>query len=74
MKDDFSWFVENYDALYAEYGHKFLVIKHRTVLGAYDTMRQALDNTHEKRGTFIVQECNGNISAFTIYLPSLYIA
>ena len=71
---DFNWFLNNYDRLYKKYGHKFLVIKNKTVLGAYDSVRQALDHTNEEIGTFIVQECNGDESAYTAQITSLFIA
>ena len=67
---DFKWFVENYDVLFEQYGHKFLAIKNKTVLGAYNSMQDAIDNTTEELGTFIVQECNGNESAYTNYISS----
>lgn len=73
QRTDFNWFLNNYDELYNKYGHKFLVIKNKTVLGAYDNVRQALDATSEPIGTFIVQECNGNESAYTNYVASAYI-
>ena len=65
QRSDFNWFLNNYNELFKKYGHKYLVIKDETVLGAYDTTRQALDNTDEKLGTFIIQECNGKESAYT---------
>lgn len=71
MRKDFNWFLNNYDALFKQYGHKYLVIKNKKVLGAYDSVRQALDNTHEELGTFIVQECNGSNSAYTNNIPSI---
>lgn len=71
-RNDFNWFLNNYDALYNKYGHKFLAIKNKTVLGAYDSVRQAIDNTPEEIGSYIVQECNGNESAYTNYISSLF--
>jgi len=70
QRSDFNWFLNNYDALYQEYGHKFLVIKNCKVLGAYDTIRDAVNDTQEEVGTYIVQECNGNESAYTNYVAS----
>ena len=66
-KQDFNWFLNNYDKLYEKYGHKFLVIKDKQILGSYDSMREAVDNTNEVVGTYIVQECNGNESAYTTF-------
>jgi hypothetical protein len=59
QKQDYKYFWRNMEKLYKEYGHRFLVIKNKGVLGAYDTFREALDNASktEKIGTFLVQEC-----------------
>lgn len=69
--NDFNWFLNNYDDLYKKYGHQFLVIKNKTVLGHYDSIRQAIDNTDGEPGTYIVQECNGDESAYTNYVLSM---
>ena len=37
-KKDFDFFIENYQNLYKEYGNKFLAIKDKKVLGAYDSV------------------------------------
>lgn len=67
---DFNWFLDNYQSLFEKYGHKYLVIKNKTILGAYNSMREAIDNTNEELGTYIVQECNGNETAYTNYISS----
>ena len=67
---DFKWFVDNYQSLFDEYGHKFLAIKDKHVIGAYNSFMDAVESTHEEPGTFIVQECNGNESAYTNYISS----
>lgn len=66
-RNDFHWFLENYDYFYQQYGHKFLAIQHKIILGIYDGMREALDETSKSHplGTFSVQECNGDESAYT---------
>lgn len=69
---DFKWFLENYDDLYKKYGHSIIVIKNQTVLGIYSNKKLAVTITAqtEALGTFIVQECNGNESAYTNYISS----
>lgn len=69
---DFKFFLENYDRFYREYGHKFIVIKNKVVLGAYDSVSVAVDITSKAYplGTFIVQECNGDESGYTNYISS----
>jgi hypothetical protein len=60
MQDqNFDYFTQNMGAFYKEYGHKFLVIKDRNVLGAYVSFDTALDGTLKKEaaGSFVIQEC-----------------
>jgi hypothetical protein len=56
---DFDFFYNNMENLYETYGHKFLAIKDREILGSYNTFDVALESTlkNEKVGTFIIQEC-----------------
>ena len=55
-----------------KYGHKFIAIKNRKIIGIFDDKNIALDTTSGKYklGTFIVQECNGNESGYTNYITS----
>lgn len=71
-KDDFEWFLKEYDNLYKKYGHKFIAIKNQEIIGVFDDKNIALDITSEKHklGTFIVQECNGDESGYTNYITS----
>lgn len=73
---DFQFFVDNYNSLYAEYGHKFIAIKNQSVLGVFDSMAEALNEVTktEEPGSFIVQECTGDPSAYTSSIMSLCIA
>ena len=54
---NYEWFVINWDILYEKYGHKFLVIKDKKVIGVYNSFREAMDNTHEEKNTFTIEEC-----------------
>jgi len=56
---DYDYFLENLLSLYAKYGRCFLAIKNQSVIGVYETFRQAYDETlkTEEIGTFIIQEC-----------------
>ena len=74
MRDeDFKWFIENYNDLFKKYGHRYIAIKDKTVLGVYDNVVEAIDTTAEKYelGTFIVQECNGDSSAYTTSITTI---
>jgi hypothetical protein len=60
MQDqDFEYFIQHMESFYKQYGHKFLAIKDKNVLAAYDSFNTALDETlkQEQAGTFIIQEC-----------------
>ncbi|MDR2758326.1 MAG: hypothetical protein LBB78_03000 [Spirochaetaceae bacterium] len=63
MQDqDFEYFIQNIEYFYQQYGHKFLAIKDKKVIGSYDSFDMALEETlkHEQIGTFIIQECFRN--------------
>ena len=71
-RNDFQWFLDNYDNLYNKHGHKFFVIQNKQIIGVFDNKNVAIDitsKTHEI-GTFIVQECNGDESAYMCYITS----
>lgn len=72
---DFDYFVKNYQSLFKRYGHKFLAIKNQMVLGAFDSVADAineLSGTYEL-GTYIIQECTGDASAYTANILNLWI-
>jgi uncharacterized protein YbcV (DUF1398 family) len=56
---DYKYFAKNMTSFYKEYGHKFLIIKEKRVLGVFDTFDTAVKEAmkKEKLGTFLVQEC-----------------
>jgi fibrillarin-like rRNA methylase len=62
QEQDFEYFIQNMGDFYKRYGHKFLVIKNKNIIGSYDTFNTALDETLKKEsaGTFIIQECFRN--------------
>ena len=74
-RNDFHWFLENYNSLYKQYGHKFFAIRNKKILGIYNGMREALDETSKQYplGTFVVQECNGDESAYTASIVTVNI-
>ena len=62
-----------YDFFYQKYGHKFFAIRHKTILGIYDNFDNALADNISKGfpvGTFIVQECTGDESGYTVCVTS----
>lgn len=72
---DFDYFVKNYQKLFKKYGHKFIVIKNETVVGAYDSVFNAIDTLSGKYevGTYIIQECSGDESAYRTSIMRLMI-
>ena len=74
MQDkDFNWFLSHYDEFFKKYGHSFLVIKNESILGSYKSFKEAVDaaKSTEEIGSFIVQECNGDDSAYTVQIASM---
>ena len=72
QSEDFSWYVDNLKELYSKYGDCYIAIKNKTVLGAYRTPREALKETEktEDEGSFIVQKCGRDESAYTVSIAS----
>lgn len=65
-RQDFDYFISNYQDLYKQYGHKFLAIKDKKVLGAYDSIPDAITDLspNYNLGTYIIQECTGDDCAY----------
>lgn len=72
-KNDFHWFLENYDSFYQRYGVSYLAIQNHIILGVYNGMREAIDETSKQYplGSFIVQFCNGDESAYTASIVTI---
>ena len=72
--DDYKWFEENCSNLYRQYGNTYVAIYNRTVLGAYMTYAEAVNETvkaHEL-GSFIVQRCAESVEAYTVFIASTH--
>jgi len=76
QSSDFQWFLKNYADLFEKYGNTYLAIKNNAVIGTYNSYAEAVKSTssREELGTFIVQECNGDESAYTNYILSMNFA
>ena len=57
LQENFQYYLMNKDALYKEYPGKYLVIKDKKVIGAYDDQVTAYSEatTNYEPGTFIIQ-------------------
>ncbi|MBQ7152997.1 MAG: hypothetical protein IJR83_03550 [Clostridia bacterium] len=75
QKSDFKWYKRNLRKLYEQYGDCYLAIKKKTVLGAYSSFAEGVHETEkrEKLGTFIVQKCGPDESAYTETMLTLSI-
>ena len=69
---DYLWFVDNYDSISDKFKGMYVVIKNKQILGAYDSCAKAVAATSEKEalGTFIVQLCSGDESAYMARIAS----
>lgn len=59
LKADLDYYITHHNELVAKYLDKFIVIKNKEVLGAYDSELQAVRETEKTHalGTFLVQKC-----------------
>lgn len=72
LRSDFDYFINHYQEIYDNYGHKFIAIRNKTILGSFDTELDAINEVSKEYplGEFIVQECNDNESGYTNYISS----
>jgi len=72
QEEDFQWFLKNYASLSEKYAPAYLIIKNGSVLGAEVTPGDALNKAliTEEMGSFIIQECDGTVEAYTSYISS----
>jgi len=67
LAEQFDFYLENQEKLVKQHGGKYIVIKDRAVIGAYDSEAEAISKTTQKHelGTFIVQKCEAGDDAYT---------
>jgi hypothetical protein len=67
LKKEFKYYLEHQDELVKKYNGKFIVIKNREVIGAFDSELEAIEKTAEKHelGTFLVQKCEPGSESYT---------
>ncbi len=71
LETEFQYFLDNQDELVKKYDGKFIVIKDKEVIGAYDTFVDAYFITQErgtKLGTFLIQQCLPGEECYTTYV------
>lgn len=76
QNNDFEWFKKNIKDLFSEYGARFVAIKNEKVIGVFDTYAEGVTETakREPLGSFIVQRCGKDESAYTNYISSMNFA
>jgi hypothetical protein len=67
LEKEFEFYLENQTELVKKYQGKFLVIKDRTVIGAFDTEIEAIESASSQHelGTFLVQICEPGPESYT---------
>lgn len=64
---DFEYFKSINRDFFAEHGHKFLAIKSQSVKNFADSIPELISKMNEQSfeiGTYLIQECTGDDSAF----------
>lgn len=71
-REDFDFFLQNYQDIFKKNGNCFVAIKDKKIIGIFKTEKEAIDitSTQYELGHFIVQECNGNETGYTNYITS----
>jgi hypothetical protein len=72
LEKEFEFFVKNQKEFVEKYRGKYIVIKNEKVLGAYNSLSEAVEETskREKLGTFLVQKCEPTKKAYTQHYHS----
>lgn len=71
-KEDFNFFLENYQNIFKKYGSCFVAIRNKEIIGIFKTEKEAIDITSAQYelGQFIIQQCNGDETGYTNYITS----
>lgn len=74
-KSDFDFFIKNYQELYKKYGHCFLAIKNKEILGSYNSVAETIRDLtpNYEVGSYIIQECTGDDTAYRTTIMRLII-
>lgn len=71
-REDFEFFLKNYQSIFEKYGNCFVAIRNKTIIGVFKTEKEAIDITSAQYelGEFIIQKCNGDETGYTNYITS----
>ncbi len=73
---DFNFFKSINQDFFSKNGHKFLAIKNQSVVDNAETVQDLINKMNKKSfsvGSYLIQECTGDNSAFTTTVMSLMI-
>lgn len=67
LDEEYKYFEKNKEDLLKKHENKFIVIKKSQVIGAYDTEKEAYEETvkNHEVGTFLIQKCVKNEKEMT---------
>jgi hypothetical protein len=67
LKEEFEYYINNQDELVKKYNGKIIVIKNKSVIGTYDSEKEAIEKTliNNEMGTFIVQKCEPGTESYS---------
>ena len=67
LRDEFDFFINNQASIVESYNGKYVVIKNREILGAYESEHEAIEKTTQTHslGTFLVQLATPGNTAYT---------
>lgn len=74
LNNEFNFYLENQDKLLKEYEGKFVVIKDLKVIGSYNRIEEAVEETSKTHelGTFLVQKCTPGKDDYTAVFHSRF--
>lgn len=68
LTEEFEYYIDNQSELIKKYENKFLIIKDKSILGAYDSFEEALKQSQKKKlipGTYLIQHCTPGEESYT---------
>lgn len=70
---DFEWYLHNLNSLYKQYGDTYVAIKNKKVFEVNSSYGECVRKASlvEALGSFIVQRCGADDSAYTNHILSL---
>ena len=76
LHDEFKYYLDHQEELLEKYEGRFLVIKEQKIIGSYVSRIEAYRETKKSHalGTFIIQLCEADASAYSHTFHSLTVA